>query len=97
MYLIEAALLWQPARVGVNNVNYHVRQSFVIINNVSPWSRAGGCSQYCGSVLYSIDADLVVDEVGEAGVVPPHPHPHLQLSVRGGEALGTLRVNVANL
>ena len=47
--------------------------------------------------VYSIDADLVVDEVGEAGVVPPHPHPHLQLSLRSGEALGTLRVNVANL
>ena len=42
-------------------------------------------------------ADLVVDDVGEAGVVPPHPHPHLQLCLRGGEALGTLRVNVANL
>ena len=42
-------------------------------------------------------ADLVVDDVGEAGVVPPHPHPHLKLCLRGGEALGTLRVNVANL
>ena len=49
------------------------------------------------SAHFADTADLVVDDVGEAGVVPPHPHPHLQLCLRGGEALGTLRVNVANL
>ena len=82
----------------MNNVNYHVRQSFVIINNVSPWIHGPELAAARNIAAVSAHcADLVVDDVGEAGVVSPHPHPHLQLCLRGREALGPLPVEVANL